>query len=94
MIEAVKFSRVNNLLVSTRGVGHSFPGISVAEGMVTGPSEMNSVRVDPITRTARAQGGTKWGAHDWESQTFGLVTSVGNNHDTGIGGFTLGGGMG
>jgi FAD/FMN-containing dehydrogenase len=55
---------------------------------------MNSVRVDPVRRTARAEGGTKWGQFDRETQAFGLASTGGTNYDTGIGGLTLGGGMG
>ena len=51
-------------------------------------------RVDPVRRTARAEGGTKWGQFDRETQAFGLASTGGTNYDTGIGGLTLGGGMG
>jgi FAD/FMN-containing dehydrogenase len=95
VIEAVNFARANELLVSVRGGGHSFPGTSVADGgMVIDLTDMNSVRVDPVGRTARAEGGTKWGDLDRETQAFGLATIGGTNSDTGIGGLTLGGGMG
>ncbi len=95
VIEAVNFARANDLLVSVRGGGHSFPGTSVADGgMVIDLTDMNSVRVDPVGRTARAEGGTKWGDLDRETQAFGLATIGGTNSDTGIGGLTLGGGMG
>ena len=57
-------------------------------------SRMKSVRVDPATRTARAEGGTKWRDFDHETQAFGLATTGGTNSDTGIGGLTLGGGLG
>lgn len=95
VIAAVNFARVNGLLVSVRGGGHSFPGTSVADGgMVIDLTNMNSVRVDPVGRTARAEGGAKWGDLDRESQAFGLATIGGTNSDTGIAGLTLGGGMG
>jgi FAD/FMN-containing dehydrogenase len=95
VINAVNFARSNDLLVSVRGGGHSFPGTCVAEnGLVIDQTEMNSVRVDPKRRTVRAEGGTKWGDFDRETQAFGLATIGGTNYDTGIGGLTLGGGMG
>ena len=57
-------------------------------------SPMKSVRVDPANRKARAEGGTRWGDFDRETQAFGLATTGGTNSDTGIAGLTLGGGIG
>jgi hypothetical protein len=57
-------------------------------------SGMTGVRVDPVAKTVRAQGGTKWGAFDHETQAFGLATTGGTDVDTGIAGLTLGGGIG
>jgi FAD/FMN-containing dehydrogenase len=95
VLDCINFARDNNLLVSVRGGGHSFPGTCVADGgLVIDLSQMKSVRVDPVRRTARAEGGTKWGQFDRETQAFGLASTGGTNYDTGIGGLTLGGGMG
>lgn len=95
VINSVNFARDNNLLVSIRGGGHSFPGTCIAEGgLVIDLSRMNGVRVDPARRTARAEGGAKWGQFDRETQAFGLAATGGTNYDTGIAGLTLGGGMG
>ena len=55
---------------------------------------MKSIRVDPQRRTARAEGGVRWGDFDRETQAFGLATTGGTNTDTGIAGLTLGGGLG
>ena len=55
---------------------------------------MRSVRVDPVRRTARAEGGTTWGDFDRETQAFGLATTGGLVSSTGIAGLTLGGGLG
>jgi FAD/FMN-containing dehydrogenase len=55
---------------------------------------MRSVRVDPIRRTARAEGGATWGDFDRETQAFGLATTGGSVSDMGIAGLTLGGGLG
>jgi FAD/FMN-containing dehydrogenase len=93
--QAVNFARSHHLLVSVRGGGHSFPGTCIAaNGLVIDLTDMHSVRVDPVRRTVRAEGGTKWGDFDRETQAFGLATTGGTNYDTGIGGLTLGGGMG
>src|SRR5262249_53960265 len=52
------------------------------------------IRVDPVRRTARAEGGTTWGDFDRETQAFGLATTGGVVSSTGIAGLTLGGGLG
>lgn len=95
VINSVNFARENNLLISVRGGGHNFPGNSVCnDGLMIDLSCMTGVRVDPAARTVRAQGGTKWGAFDHETQAFGLATTGGTDVDTGIAGLTLGGGIG
>jgi FAD/FMN-containing dehydrogenase len=55
---------------------------------------MKAVRVDPVSRTARAEGGCTWGDFDHETQAFGLATTGGIARPTGIAGLTLGGGHG
>ena len=95
VISAVNFARDNGLLVAVRGGGHSVAGHSVCEGgIMIDLSRMKSVRVDPAKRTARAEGGAKWGDFDHATQAFGLATTGGTDSDTGIGGLTLGGGLG
>jgi FAD/FMN-containing dehydrogenase len=95
VLASVTFARTHQLLVAVRGGGHNFPGTSLcAGGMVIDLSLMTSVRVDARTQTARAEGGAKWGHFDWETQAFGLATTGGTDSDTGIGGLTLGGGLG
>ena len=95
VINAVNLARRNNLLVSVRGGDHSLAGHSVCEGgLMIDLSPMKSVRVDPTKQTARAEGGARWRDFDHETQAFGLATTGGTNSDTGIGGLTLGGGLG
>ena len=95
VINSVNLARENDLLISVRGGGHNFPGNSVCEdGLMIDLSRMTGVRVDPAARTVRAQGGTKWGAFDHETQAFGLAAPGGTDPDTGIAGLTLGGGIG
>ena len=95
VINSVNFARENNLLISVRGGGHNFPGNSVCnDGLMIDLSRMTGVRVDPVLRTVRAQGGTKWGAFDHETQAYGLAAPGGTDVDTGIAGLTLGGGIG
>jgi FAD/FMN-containing dehydrogenase len=95
VVKAVQFARANDLLVAVRGGGHSIAGHSVCEGgLMIDLARMNGVHVDAARRTARAAGGAKWGDFDHETQAFGLATTGGTNSDTGIGGLTLGGGIG
>ena len=95
VINSVNFARENDLLISVRGGGHNFPGNSVCnDGLMIDLSRMTGVHVDPAAKTVRAQGGTKWGAFDHDTQAFGLATPGGTDLDTGIAGLTLGGGIG
>ena len=95
VINSVNFAKEDGLLISVRGGGHNFPGNSVCnDGLMIDLSPMTGVRVDPAARTVRAQGGTKWGAFDHETQAFGLAAPGGTDVDTGIAGLTLGGGIG
>jgi FAD/FMN-containing dehydrogenase len=92
---AVDFARTHELLVSLRCGGHSAPGYGTNDGgMVMDMSPMKGIRVDPGSRTARAQGGVLWREFDHETQAFGLATTGGTVSNTGIGGLTLGGGLG
>jgi FAD/FMN-containing dehydrogenase len=92
---AVDFARTHELLVSLRCGGHSAPGYGTNDGgMVMDMSPMKGIRVDPGSRTARAQGGVLWREFDHETQAFGLATTGGTVSNTGVGGLTLGGGLG
>jgi len=95
VVDAVRFAREHDLRVSVRGGGHNYAGKSVADrGFMIDLSPMKGIRVDPATRTARAQAGVRLGEFDRETQAFGLATTLGVNTDTGIAGLTLGGGYG
>jgi FAD/FMN-containing dehydrogenase len=95
VMAAVTFARSHNLVVAVRGGGHSVPGFAVCDGgLMIDLSRMKSVRVDPVGRTARAEGGCTWGDFDHETQAFGLATTGGIARPTGIAGLTLGGGHG
>ncbi len=91
----VEFAREHDLLVSVKGGGHNFAGKCVVEGgFMIDLADMRSVYVDPTRLRARAGGGAKWIDFDTETQAFGLATTGGTVSDTGIGGLTLGGGIG
>ena len=81
--------------LAIRGGGHNGPGLgTVEEGIVLDLSPMKGVRVDPIARTARVEGGCTWGEVDHATHAFGLTTPSGIISTTGVGGLTLGGGLG
>jgi FAD/FMN-containing dehydrogenase len=95
VIDAVNFARDNDLPLAVRGGSHSAAGLAICEnGLVIDLSPMRGVRVDPRARTLHAQGGLLWGDVDRETQAFGLATTGGTVSNTGIGGLTLGGGLG
>ena len=93
--QAVSFARSRELLVSVRGGGHSAPGFGTNDGgLVIDLSPLKGIRVDPAARTVVAQGGVLWRELDHETQAHGLATTGGTVSNTGIGGLTLGGGLG
>jgi FAD/FMN-containing dehydrogenase len=95
VIACVNFARDNKILVSIRGGGHNAGGLGVCdEGLVIDLSRMNGVRVDPAARTVRAEGGCVWGDVDHATHAFGMATPSGIISTTGVGGLTLGGGLG
>jgi FAD/FMN-containing dehydrogenase len=95
VIDAVKLAREKNLLLAVRCGGHSIAGKGICDsGVLIDLSSLKGVRVDPASRTARANAGVLWGEFDRETQLFGLATPGGRVTTTGVGGFTLGGGYG
>jgi len=95
VIAAVNFARDNRLTLSIRGGSHNVAGFAVCDdGLVIDLSRMKGIRVDPVRRTVRAQGGCTWGDLDHATHAFGLATTGGVLSTTGIAGLTLGGGIG
>jgi FAD/FMN-containing dehydrogenase len=95
IIAAVTFARGNNLLTAIRGGGHNVGGRALCDdGLVIDLSRMRSVFVDPASRRVRIQGGATLGDIDRETHVFGLAVPCGIVPKTGIGGLTLGGGVG
>lgn len=95
VIAAVNFGREAGLTVAVRGGGHNAGGLgTVDDGLVIDLSPMHGIHVDPSSRTARVEGGCVWGDVDHATHVFGLATPSGFVSTTGVGGLTLGGGVG
>ncbi|HEY6598555.1 MAG TPA: FAD-binding oxidoreductase [Pseudomonadales bacterium] len=95
VMASVNFARDAGLPLAVRGGGHNVAGNAVCEGgVVVDLSPMRSVHVDPTRRRARVEGGCTWRDLDIETAAFGLATTGGIIPSTGVGGLTLGGGLG
>lgn len=95
VIRSVNFSRENNLLLSIRSGGHNAGGLGICDdGLVIDLSLMKYTRVDPTAKTVKAGAGCTWGDIDHATHIFGMATPSGIISTTGVGGLTLGGGIG
>jgi FAD/FMN-containing dehydrogenase len=95
VIASVNYAREQGLLLAVRGGGHNGPGLGTCDaGLVLDLGLMDGIRVDPESRTVRAEGGATWGDVDHTTHAFGLATPSGIFSTTGVGGLTLGGGIG
>ena len=92
---AVTFAAERGLPIAVRGGGHSVAGQALCEdGIVVDLSLMRAVRVEPHRRLAHVQGGALWRDVDRATQAHGLGVTGGIVSETGVGGLTLGGGIG
>ncbi len=95
VIAAVRFGQEENLRLSIRGGGHNAGGLGVCDdGLVIDLSLIRYVHVDPASRTVRVGGGCTWADVDHATHAFGLAVPSGIISTTGVGGLTLGGGIG
>lgn len=91
---AVVWASERDLRVSVLGGGHNVSGVALCEGLVLDMSAMRATSVDPYRRRAHVQGGATWRDVDAATQTHGLAVPGGVVSTTGVGGLTLGGGLG
>jgi FAD/FMN-containing dehydrogenase len=95
VVQAVGFARDQGLLLAIRGGGHNGPGLGTCDdGVVIDLSLLKDIQVDPEKRAVRVGGGCTWGEVDHATHEFGLATPSGIISTTGVGGLTLGGGIG
>jgi FAD/FMN-containing dehydrogenase len=95
VMACVNHAREHNLLLAVRGGGHSGPGLGSCDGgMVIDLSRMRGVQVNPSSQTAQVAGGCVWGDVDHATHVFGQAVPSGFISTTGVGGLTLGGGLG
>src|SRR5216117_985714 len=95
VIRSINFGRDDDLLVSIRGGGHNAGGLGICDdGLVIDLAPINYTRIDPAARTITVGGGCVWGDVDHATHVFGLATPSGVISTTGVGGLTLGGGIG
>ena len=95
VVTAVRTARERDLEIGVRCGGHNIAGLAVPDGgLMIDLTGLGRVTVDAAARRAWVQGGAMLGALDRATQPFGLATTAGNVSHTGVGGLTLGGGMG
>ena len=92
---AVNVARQHGLLLAVRGGGHNGGGLGTCDGgLVIDLAGLDSVEVDPDAKTVTVGGGCTWGQVDNATGAYGLATPSGIISTTGVGGLTLGGGLG
>jgi FAD/FMN-containing dehydrogenase len=92
---AIAVGRSHRVPIAVRGGGHNGGGLgTVDDGLVIDLSLMNSIDVDAERRTVRVGGGCTWGQVDQATHEVGMAVPCGIISTTGVGGLTLGGGIG
>lgn len=95
VVASVRAAAEHGWLLAVRGGGHNGGGLGTCDGgLVIDLSRLHAIDVDAVKKTARVEGGATWGMVDHATHTFGLATPAGIISTTGVGGLTLGGGVG
>jgi FAD/FMN-containing dehydrogenase len=95
VISCVRFGREYGVELAVRGGGHNAAGLGVADdALVIDLSLLRSTTVNPDDHTVRVDAGCTWGDVDHATAAFGMATPSGFLASTGVGGLTLGGGIG
>src|SRR6266511_3233720 len=95
VIATVNLARDTGTTLAVRGGGHNAGGLGTwDDAIVADLSALRAVRVDAPTQTVRVEGGATWGDVDHAGYPFGLTVPSGFISTTGVGGLTLGGGLG
>jgi len=95
VVQTLRFAREQNLDIAVRAGGHGIPEYATVDnGIVIDLSLMKDLKIDTQRQTALASPGLKLGEFIRTTQSYGLLTTVGTDPDTGLAGLTLGGGMG
>jgi len=95
VIACVNFARENQILVAVRSGGHNAGGLGIADdALVIDLAQIKYTRVDPSKKTVTVGGGCTWGDVDHATHAFGMAVPSGIISTTGVGGLTLGGGIG
>ena len=95
VIHSINFAREHDLLLAIRSGGHNAGGLGICDdGLVIDLAPIKYARVDPVECTVTVGAGCTWGDVDHATHAFGLATPSGIISTTGVGGLTLGGGIG
>ena len=93
--QAVRYARARGMRIAPQGTGHgAVPLEPLGDAMLLRTTRMRQVRIDPATRTARAEAGAVWADVTVPAGQHGLAALAGSSPDVGVTGYTLGGGLG
>lgn len=94
-VDAVRYARDHGLPLTVRAGGHSVAGLTRApDGLLLDLRHLRAIEVDPATRLVRVDGGATWGQVAAALRPHGLGLTAGDTSGVGVGGLTLGGGIG